>query len=153
MNQPLAKDYARLGELRELVTEAQQRLYSLQPLAAAEEAADVPPTPGSSQAAYRAALQRYVMLTHEQRAINCRMSKLRRGVPNPLPMPAPTPPLPPEGALVLALGSLPLPAPPRSCCPCLPARLPACSPGRACHHKEGSRQHEQKGVCSEQIGS
>lgn len=52
-----------MTELESLKREALHRMYVLEPLAAAEEAANVPPTPDSSQAAFHAAWQRYIMLS------------------------------------------------------------------------------------------
>ena len=64
-----SKEDARIVELIPLITDAQLRLFRLQQPAFAEEAANKPPTPDSSQAAYHAALQRYVLLTDELHAI------------------------------------------------------------------------------------
>ncbi|KAL4443313.1 hypothetical protein ABPG75_011050 [Micractinium tetrahymenae] len=87
MGQAESNEDARLLELMLMIIDAQQRVHRLQPLAAAEEAANVPPTPGSRQAAYHAALQHYAMLSHERYVITCRVDELREGAPNPRPMP------------------------------------------------------------------
>ena len=68
-----SKEYARLTELLPLIREAHNRLFRLQQPAAAEEAANKPPTPDSSQAAYQAANQRLALLTDELLAINRRL--------------------------------------------------------------------------------
>ncbi|KAL4429194.1 hypothetical protein ABPG77_010173 [Micractinium sp. CCAP 211/92] len=77
--------------------DAQLRLHKLQQLAPAEEAANIPPTPYSSQAAYQAAEQRLFLAVDEMRALNRRLDDLHRGNPNPWPMPPPTPPFPLKG--------------------------------------------------------
>ncbi|KAL4419024.1 hypothetical protein ABPG77_010011 [Micractinium sp. CCAP 211/92] len=97
MGQTVSKDDVRLAELQSIMRDAQLRLSRLQPLAAAEEAANDPPTPHSSQAAYYAARQRLAVAVDEYRAISRRLAELRCGNPVPPPMPPPTPPFPPEG--------------------------------------------------------
>lgn len=54
---------------------ARRLMRRLEPLAAAEEAANNPPVPGSSQAAYNAACQRYYVLFCELLTILRRCSK------------------------------------------------------------------------------
>ena len=68
------KEFARLTELLSLIDEAKDRLSRLLQPAFVEQAANKPPTPDSSQAAYHAANQRYVLATDELFAIYRRLS-------------------------------------------------------------------------------
>lgn len=96
MGQSTSKEGDRLAELAWMIAHAHSSMLKMQPLAAAEEAANEPPTPDSSQAAYHASRQRYLILTHERHLINRRVDELDWGTPNPRPMPRPVPPLPPK---------------------------------------------------------
>lgn len=64
-----------MREVNASLREAQHCMHVLEPLAAAEAAAKVPPTPDSSQAAYNAAVQRYLMLSDESGRIFSRASE------------------------------------------------------------------------------
>ncbi len=75
MGQPASKEHDRLLELGSIMRDAQLRLYRLQKPAAAEEAANVPPTPQSSQAAYQAAQQRMFLAVDEMLALNRRLGE------------------------------------------------------------------------------
>lgn len=75
MGQPMSKERERLLELRLIASEAQRRLARLRSLAAAEEAASIPSTPDSSQAAFQAAEQRLFLALDEYYAINRRQSE------------------------------------------------------------------------------
>ncbi|KAL4429176.1 hypothetical protein ABPG77_010155 [Micractinium sp. CCAP 211/92] len=90
-------EYARLLELGRSIDAVQGRAHRLRKLADAEVAANIPPTPSSSQAAYHVVMQHFYELLAEEEAIYRRMADLDRGSPDPMPMPKPTPPLPAEG--------------------------------------------------------
>lgn len=68
-------EHARLVELELMVYQVRRQMNRLKPLAAAEEAANIPPVPSSSQAAYNAAVQRHLCLTDELHIIQRRCSK------------------------------------------------------------------------------
>lgn len=65
MGQPYSKEYARLEEIRSLISAALNECHRLKALADAEVAADIQATPGSSQAAYHAVDQHVFLLLHE----------------------------------------------------------------------------------------
>lgn len=75
MGQSTSKEGDRLAELAWMIAHAHSSMLKMQPLAAAEEAANEPPTPDSSQAAYHASRQRYLILTHERHLINRRVGE------------------------------------------------------------------------------
>lgn len=81
MGQTVSKEEVRLVELQSIMRDAQLRLSRFQPLAAAEEAANDPPTPHSSQAAYYAARQRLAVAVDEYRAISRRLGEALRALP------------------------------------------------------------------------
>lgn len=101
MGQGSSRDYQeaeyRLEQIGQMAAATVWEAQRLLPLAEAEKAAGIPPTPGSSQAAHKAALDYYLVLADEQSCIWRRQSALRQGLPNPPPMPPPTPPPPPKG--------------------------------------------------------
>ncbi len=81
MGQTVSKEDVRLAELQSIMRDAQLRLSRLQPLAAAEEAANDAPTPQSSQAAYYAARQRLAVAADEYRAISRQLGEALRALP------------------------------------------------------------------------
>ncbi len=75
MGQSSSKELDRLSELVSIVIDADRQVTTLKPLAAAEEAANIPPTPHSSQAAFYAACQRFALALDERRAIYLRLGE------------------------------------------------------------------------------
>ena len=82
MGQGSSRDYQeaeyRLEQIGQMAAATVWEAQRLLPLAEAEKAAGIPPTPGSSQAAHKAALDYYLVLADEQSCIWRRQSRWRR---------------------------------------------------------------------------
>lgn len=64
-----------MGEVSLQMSYLKRRAEQLEPLVGAELAANIPPIPHTSQAAWHAAMQRYYLLSHERHLITRRLGK------------------------------------------------------------------------------